>query len=321
MSNTNASVVTYRENVKLPSMPSEMGSLQNLPIIDLPSGEMIRSRLVFSSPSDFLSALKLGFFLVKIPDYIDLTPGDLFVNSFFKSKASSMSIENNQYRGFKNVHLSESYQGYFDREFDQWENFYIEEANWEKYLPKELCLLGKQIAELGINILRSVLSYLQIPEYLWFQITSGLSEKKGHQMFAFNHFRSGKLVRGSKFHRDSGWVTVLRSFEPGLVALIDSILYAINPKPGHFIINFGSSIEVLTAKLDIPARANIHGVAQTVRTESQPDRVSYTMFLDSDLSGNIYQLDAIDKPRIIQTVAEFAVQEVNRTYDNDNSNL
>jgi len=319
--NSKESTITYRDNVSLPRMPLEDQDLNDIPSITLPLGEMRGQELVFCKSDGFLEALKLGFFLVKIPEEMDITPGDVFVNHFFKDKSTKDGEALNAYKGFKHVKLAESYQGYFDREFDQWENFYIEEANWQKYLPKKLCNLGKELTTLGINILKSVLIYLNIPRSLWVEITSGLSEKKGHHMLAFNHFRSDKDVRGSKFHRDSGWVTVLRSFEPGLVALIGSTLYAIHPKPGYFIINFGSTIEVLTAKLMTPARANIHGVAQTVRDGSKPDRVSYTVFLDSNLAGNIYQLDADFTPRILQTVTEFAAQEVNRTYDNDNTNL
>ena len=41
------------------------------------------------------------------------------------------------------------------------------------------------------------------------------------------------------------------------------------------------------------------------------------MFLDSNLTGNIYQLDENKKPLMVQTVSDFAIQEVSRTYDDD----
>jgi isopenicillin N synthase-like dioxygenase len=177
------------------------------------------------------------------------------------------------------------------------------------------------MTDLGITILRNVLKYLQIPEQIWTKVTSGLSDKKGHHMLAFNHFRSNKAVRGTKFHRDSGWVTVLRSWEPGLVALINDKIYAIDPVDKYFIINFGSSIEVLTGALNTPARGNIHGVLRTIRKDTEEDRYSYVVFLDSNLSGKIYQLDTKMNPQFLQTVADFAVQEVSRTYDDDNFQL
>ncbi|RNG23579.1 hypothetical protein EEJ42_18595 [Streptomyces botrytidirepellens] len=169
---------------------------------------------------------------------------------------------------------------------------------------------------LGIAVLRAVFRHLDIPPQLWSTISSGLSDGRGHQMFAFNHFRSRKATRGCKFHRDSGWVTVLRSFEPGLLALIEGQLGAINPVPGHFIVNFGSSLEVLTQALPTPVRANVHGVVATERAAGHPDRTSYVTFLDSGLDGTIYRLEN-GTARPVQSVADFAVQEVSRTYDND----
>lgn len=312
--------VTFRKNVILPSMPSDIEGLNKLSKIEMPKGEIIDGNLIFKNQAnDFTKALELGFFLVKIPSEIDLSPGDRFVKNFFKPKDGNTNLD--QYRGYKEVDLGQPYQGYFDREFDQWENFYIESSNWQKYLTPPLVLLGNQITDLGITILRNVLKYLQIPEQIWTKVTSGLSDKKGHHMLAFNHFRSNKAVRGTKFHRDSGWVTVLRSWEPGLVALINDKIYAIDPVDKYFIINFGSSIEVLTGALNTPARGNIHGVLRTIRKVTEEDRYSYVVFLDSNLSGKIYQLDTKMNPQFLQTVADFAVQEVSRTYDDDNFQL
>jgi len=213
MTSIQNSQVTFRKNVILPSMPSDIKGLNKLPKIEMPKGEIIDSNLIFKNQAnDFTKALELGFFLVKIPSEIDLSPGDRFAKNFFKPKDGNTNLD--QYRGYKEVDLGQPYQGYFDREFDQWENFYIESSNWQKYLTPPLVLLGNQMTDLGITILRNVLKYLQIPEQIWTKVTSGLSDKKGHHMLAFNHSRSNKAVRGTKFHRDSGWVTVLRSWEP-----------------------------------------------------------------------------------------------------------
>lgn len=215
------------------------------------------------------------------------------------------------YTGYRNCIVPGDYQGYFDREHDQWENFYIERSNWGM-LPAAVAHTGEAMS--GIGILRATLGHLGIPEKEWDKLTGGLTAKRGHQMFAFNHFRSNKQVRGSKFHRDSGWVTVLRSTAPGLLAYIDGGLRAINPEAGYFIINFGSSIEVLTERLPKPVRANIHGVARTIRRRDRQERVSYLVFLDSDLRGDIYQYQG-DAPVRVQSVKDFAIQEVARTYD------
>lgn len=308
---------TARAPVALPPMPDEAEAARVYPACEMERSRMEGGRLVFDRPEGFARALAQGFFLIRIPDDVDVAPGDRFASHFYEAKrGDALDI----YRGFRDATVPGDYQGYFDREHDQWENFYIEMANWGGVLPPDVTRLGHQMTDLGIAVLRDVLAYLQLPEREWAQVTSGLSEKQGHQMLAFNHFRSNKPVRGTKFHRDSGWVTILRSVEPGLLALIEGTLCAINPVPGYFIANFGSSIEVLTERLASPVRANVHGVARTRRSAGQADRMSYVVFLDSHLAGSIYRYED-GAPRPVQSVAEFAVQEVNRTYDGDDLHL
>ena len=60
--------VTFRENIKLPSLPSDKEGLNNIPIIDMPRSELIENNLVFELPNGFKKALELGFFLIKIPN-------------------------------------------------------------------------------------------------------------------------------------------------------------------------------------------------------------------------------------------------------------
>lgn len=265
--------------------------------------------LRFDDGAGFDKALRDGFFLLKIPNGVGLAAGDRFVRNFFKPRSDDAHAA---YTGYRHCSVLGDYQGYFDREHDQWENFYIERNNWG-ILPAAVKNTGEAMAGIGLRVLRATLAHLAIPEMEWDRLTSGLAANQGHQMLAFNHFRSDKPVRGSKFHRDSGWVTVLRSTEPGLLAYIDNGLRAINPEPGYFIINFGSSIEVLTEHLPKAVRANIHGVAQTHRQQGAQDRVSYVVFLDSDLQGDIYQYQR-GAPLKVQSVKDFARQEVSRTY-------
>jgi hypothetical protein len=298
-------------------MPSEHEARTQYSVVDMARSELVDGQLVFDEASGFDRALSQGFFLLRIPSKVDVTPGDRFAERFFEAKRGD---ELDLYRGFRDVKVKGDYQGYFDREHDQWENYYIEMDNWG-VLPAGVAALGCIMTDIGIAVLRNVLDYVGVPKADWELVTSGLSEKKGHQMLAFNHFRSEKKVRGTKFHRDSGWVTVLRSTEPGLVGLIEDRLSSINPEPGYFILNFGSSIEVLTQKLRRPVRANVHGVARTERRAGQPDRTSYVVFLDSNLSGSIYEYDEREGPRRLQSLAEFAQQEVSRTYDDDNTHL
>lgn len=73
-------------------------------------------------------------------------------------------------------------------------------------------------------------------------------------------------------------------------------------------------MEILTEEMPRPVRANIHGVAATVRGPGERHRNSYVTFLDSRLDGTIYRGDG-RAFRPVQSVADFAVQEVSRTYD------
>ncbi|MGP3999533.1 2OG-Fe(II) oxygenase family protein [Streptomyces sp. 8N706] len=307
---------TLRAPVPLPPMPGERAAAQEYPPVELERSRVDSERLVFERPGGFERALTQGFFLVRVPDDVDTTAGDRFAAHFYEPfKGDGLDA----YRGFQEIEVEGDYQGYFDREHDQWENFYIQRSNWA-LLPADVARLGHRMTDLGITILRDVLAGLGLPERDWAEVTGGLTERRGHQMLAFNHFRPEKAVRGSKFHRDSGWVTILRSVEPGLLALIEGQLGSIHPEPGYFVVNFGSSIEVLTERLPRPVRANVHGVVRTERAPGQPDRTSYVTFLDSDLAGTIYRYEA-GEPRAVQSVADFAVQEVSRTYDDNDSGL
>lgn len=301
---------TLRAPVALPRMPSQSEALEIVSPARMARSELQNGRLVFDTDDGFETALSDGFFLLRAPEGLNLRPADLFARHFFEDRQGDPS---DIYRGFRGISVPGDYQGYFDREHDQWENFYIEMSNWG-LLPAGVAAAGHRMTDIGIAILRSILDRLGVPADLWQELTGGLSERRGHQMLAFNHFRPDRRKRGCKFHRDSGWVTVLRSDAPGLLAFIDGELRRIDPEPGYLIVNFGSSIEVLTNRMNTPVRASVHGVFSTERDPGQPDRASYVVFLDSRLDGTIYQIED-GRPHALQSVADFAVQEVNRTYD------
>ncbi|WP_372424366.1 2OG-Fe(II) oxygenase family protein [Salinarimonas chemoclinalis] len=307
---------TARAPVTLPPMPSEREAAAVHEPIRMARAALDGERLVFSEPHGFARAISEGFFLLAVPEGFDPGPGDRFARHFFEEPRGDA---NDVYRGYRSVAVPGDYQGYFDRPHDQWENFYIERGNWN-VLPPDVARMGAAMSAIGIRVLRAVLSELAIPQDCWPAVTGGLSDFAGHQMLAFNHFRSDRPVRGSKFHRDSGWVTVLRSTDRGLLAYIDGRLRAVDPQPGFLIVNFGSSIEVFTERSPQPVRANVHGVVRTERDEDAEDRVSFVTFLDSALDGTIHRWED-GRPVPLQSVVDFAVQEVQRTYDGDDATL
>lgn len=299
---------TIRRQERVPPIPAECEARQQCRPITMARAVLDGETLRFGEAFGFESALDHGFFLLQVDRHVDFSAADIFAETFYRAPLPG-GID------YRSLSLDGDYQGYSDRPFDQWENFYIEHNNWGK-IPPAVAAIGESMADMGVAVLRAVLERLGIDSAHWNNVTGGLTGGGGHRMLAFNHFRSERMMRGCKMHRDSGWVTVLRSTEPGLLALIDDELRAINPEPGHVILNFGSSIEVLTGQMPRPVRANIHGVTRTERRASGLDRHSYAMFLDSDLAGMIYQMrDGV--PEAVQSVAEFAVQEVQRTYDDN----
>ncbi|WP_039877587.1 2OG-Fe(II) oxygenase family protein [Photorhabdus temperata] len=306
---------TMRTPVKLPSMPSESTASKTYKSANMARSHLEGDHLIFADRDGFNQALRQGFFLLKAPSYMDFEYGDRFAYHFFEPATEGDLLP---YTGFKSCTFSTDYEGYFDRKHDQWENFYIERKHWS-LIPSEVATLGQHMAHAGICILRSVLNHVGIPRSDWELVTEGLSEGLGHQMLGFNHYRSEKAAQGSKFHRDLGWVTVLRTTERGLLAYIDDELLTIDPVPGYLIINFGSSMEILTEDLEISVRANVHGVVRTERN-GQRDRMSYVMLLDNNLSGNIYKYSP-QGPIRVQSVKEFTAQETGRVYNGNDRTL
>ncbi|NHB63287.1 hypothetical protein C5472_19870 [Photorhabdus sp. RW14-46] len=304
---------TMRAPIKLPLMPSEITAAETYKSANMVRSRLEGDKLVFTDEDDFDRAIRHGFFLLEVPPHIDFEYGDRLAYHFFEPVTEG---DLRPYTGFKSCTFSNGFEGYFDRKHDQWENLYIERAHWN-LIPTEVATLGHHMAHMGTCILRSVLNHVGIPRSDWELVTGGLSEGRGHQMLGFNHYRSDKATRGSKFHRDIGWITILRATERGLLAYIDDELLAIDPVPGHLIINFGSSIEVLTENLTKNVRANIHGVVRTERN-GQRDRMSYAMFLDNSLAGDLYKYGP-KGPIKVQSVKEFAVQEISRSYDDNNA--
>ncbi|ETS29722.1 dioxygenase, isopenicillin N synthase [Photorhabdus khanii NC19] len=302
---------TMRDPVKLPPMPSEITAAKTYKSANMARSRLEGDDLVFIDDDGFNRAIRHGFFLLEVPPYIDFEYGDRLAYHFFEPVTEG---DLRPYTGFKSCTFSTGYEGYFDRKHDQWENFYIERKHWN-LIPPEVATLGQYMAHAGICILRSVLNHVGIPRSDWELVTEGLSEGLGHQMLGFNHYRSEKATRGSKFHRDLGWVTILRTTERGLLAYIDDELLAIDPVPGYLIINFGSSMEILTEDLEINVRANVHGVVRTERN-GQRDRMSYVMLLDNNPAGNIYKYDP-KGPIKVQSFKEFVVQETSRAYDDN----
>ncbi|WP_088134232.1 2OG-Fe(II) oxygenase family protein [Vibrio gazogenes] len=94
-------------------------------------------------------------------------------------------------------------------------------------------------------------------------------------------------ARGLNVHKDSGWLTILRSIEPGLEVLRNGKWQPINPKFGKFIVNFGCAIEILMRESKTPVSAVAHRVKEQFEHRRQADRFSYALFIDSSLDETV----------------------------------
>jgi hypothetical protein len=246
--------------------------------------------LIFEKSHGFDQAIKDGFFLIKIPHAIDLTPGDIFAQNFYKQNTPNNSVDN-IYCGYSKYtpdKFPTPHEGYYIRETDQTEQFFLEKKYWQDIYPPALVSLANSLNELAIIILKNVLTHVGISEELWPKATGECSNNNGTHHLTFNHFRPEKNTRGLNVHKDSGWVTVLRSLEPGLEAFIEDTWVKINPVNGYFIVNFGCALEILTKHLAKPVAAIVHRVVQQYKKDPrQYDRFSYALFTDNNLDVRI----------------------------------
>lgn len=256
---------------------------------DWQTARLVDGRLLFSTQDGLARALQDGFFFLDKPPGLCLEAGDSFAQNFYlpadiDSAAAINSFRN--YRDWTELELGK-YQGYFSRDVDQTEQFFLQSVCWEKVFPAMLCEQAEAMKALAISLLRSILSSLDIPEDLWIQSSGYCLSSEGTYTLTFNHFRPEIKARGLNVHKDSGWITVLRSLEPGLEVNKEGDWYPINPVADRFIVNFGCAMEILTKYTATPVAAVAHRVIQQNNPASKEDRFSYAMFLDSSLDRTL----------------------------------
>jgi len=292
----------------------------------LQTSKFIDDKLCFENGKEgFLTAISDGFFFLEQPKNIDLSPGDIFASNFYKDRGDDTRYDD--YRGFKNFTSDKlaKNEGYYCRNQDQTEQFFLEKRFWDKVYPRNLVKLAKGLEQLSIDILHNILLNLKIPKNLWNKATGGCTHQEGMYHLTFNHFRPEQDSRGLNTHKDSGWVTILRSEEPGLEAYINNKWRPINPKRGYFIINFGCAFEILTTHLPNQVNAITHRVTQQFKqSEYQNDRFSYALFADSSLKKEVcmglYEYKN-DKLKLKMNFDEFLDQILENTYKKDTVGL
>jgi hypothetical protein len=286
------------------------------------AARLVDRELQFSTATGFQDALQSGFFFIEQPmPQISLEAGDGFARSFYLKSSDDKKLD---YREL-NADQIGSYQGFYARTEDQTEQFFLEAKNWERYYPKPVKEQAVEMRDFAIAILNGVLERLPIPPHLFAKATGGAMTVQGTHTLTFNHFRPDVRRRGLNVHKDSGWVTLLRSPWPGLEVDVGGRWRAINPIDNSFIVNFGCAFEILTRALPMPVKAAAHRVVSQQRRHDDEDRFSYALFVDSSLSRDVTEglFEASERGELefVCNFNNFLEAILNNTYDRDGKGL
>lgn len=255
-------------------------------IVHFPKAEMWDDKLCFENDDDWKLALGEGVFFVKIPQEIDMLPGIKFSENFYKEKDGV----DDGYKGFNKLAYQDSILGYSDRH-DQVEQVQLEIALWEKYFIPELVIMLRKMNHLGLKVIENIFEKVGIEQKYWDVITGEASRGKALQYVIFNHYRPHKGRVGITKHKDSGYITVLYSPEPGLEAYTNERWIPINPEEGYFTINLGHSFEVLTANHTQKIIAVDHRVREIQKAENEADRFSFGTYIGPRFDMNLFQYE------------------------------
>ncbi|MDH6575308.1 2OG-Fe(II) oxygenase family protein [Kitasatospora sp. MAP5-34] len=281
--------------------------------------------LEFDRPDGLRRALRDGFFFVDQPAGTKLAAGDRFAERFYLPAVVDHADPYCGHRELTERQIAPR-QGYFSRDEDQTEQFFLESRHWDAVFPAALVRQAEAMRDFSLSVLRAVLCHLDLPERLWDEATGHSLSQQGTYHLTFNHFRPEVRARGLNIHKDSGWVTVLRSVEPGLEVDRAGRWCPIDPLPGTFIVNFGCAMEILTRETATPVAAVAHRVAEQPRGRAdRPDRWSYALFVDSSLdrevSPGLFGYSAERGLRLVADFDQFLTEIVRNTYQRDTSGL
>jgi hypothetical protein len=245
--------------------------------IALPRAIIEDTRLTFDTKNGFDQAFRLGFFLLEIPDRLDLGPADMMAQSFYKTThAPHDEFYRKSFRELTGEIYGDPLLGFHQRK-DQIEQFLLERRFWASSFKRELYELGDVLTMLSATVVRAVLAYADIPPALWKQASGGCSNAEGAYHFTFNHYRSDLPTRGLNAHRDDGFITMLRSLRPGLQIFQNETWCDLPAEPKCFKVNFGLAMQMLTEEAANPVTAVEHRVVQ----QKNDDRWSWGLFASS----------------------------------------
>lgn len=252
---------------------------------------IVDDALVFDEPNGFERLLSEGFFFLQVPRGMNLTQIKMFGKSFYKEKVSPINSRDNVYRGYRDpsnlVFQPDAFgrSGYKIMRNQQIEKVSLQDDILQAHYPSEVVDTARSIASLGSHVLHSVLRHLGIPEDLQNAGLGSCSSTDPHFILSMYHYRPELDFPGAVMHKDMGWITLLYTEKPGLEALVNGEWLPVGPVPGHFIVNFGSYLEVFTQHLATPAVAALHRV---VRQQSDRHSLNVAVIPHGNKTGKVF---------------------------------
>ena len=231
-------------------------------MIPSPKAQIQNGGLIFDSDDDFKAAIDSGYFYLPIPHYIDIEIIKKLSTNFYKGVNSEFE------KDYKKLEI------YYDRKDYQIENLLVADDDWSVFLTTDVQKELNSIANLTNVVFSKVLNMLKVNSEIWEAATAGTSEKDCVYFFASSHYRHFKDAQGCPSHKDTGFITILYLEDGGLEYLFGDKWLPIKPVKDCFVVHFGKSFEVLTAKYDVKVMAIEHKVRQV-----KNDRFSFAVFL------------------------------------------
>lgn len=267
----------------------------NCPDAHLYCASLVKGKLVFEKEGSLRSAIQQGVFLLKVPEGFDFEPGIKLCREFYLPET-----DQTDYRGYR-----AQPDIYFDREHFQTEHILVDRLRWAARLPAAVVHMALIMDALGQVIFQAALREMGVAEHLWQQLSGGAVTGQGAHWFAASHYRPELRLPGCAEHRDTGFVTLLYTRQPGLEAFVEGRWQSIAPRSGCFIVNFGACLETLSGRLPLPARAIEHRVRKGPALPKGEDRFSFATFINPPASGELYELQPHGELLRIMSVEAF----------------
>jgi hypothetical protein len=251
--------------------------------------ELRDGSLFFHSPYGWQDALSSGIFYLKAPEVLNYAVGLRFCELYHLSRTGG---PDDAYRGFRDAKLEGSVLGYSSAGNDQVERIQLELALWERYLPPEIPPLLHGLNRLGRDVVKNFFSRCGVEPGHIAKLTGGMETDDALQYCIFNNYDSCRSdVDGFTPHKDSGFVTIIYSTEPGLEALENGAWVPVDPIPGYLTVINGHSLEVLTARMPVAAAASYHRVRTIPHVTGRVNRTSFGVYIGPRFDQDIYQYD------------------------------